>query len=251
MFRPRIIPVLLLSNGGLVKTQKFGNGTYIGDPINAVRIFNDLNVDEIVLLDIEASKNIRSIPIDLVKEIGEEANMPFSVGGGIKDISTIKELTSAGAERVILSSYAINNPDFIADAVNHFGSSTICICIDYKKNWKGKQLVHTNGGKINTKETVDSIALQAQKMGAGEVIIQSIEMDGTMAGYDIEMIKRISSLLTIPLIALGGAGTSNDIEIAYKTGLATGVAAGSYFVFKGKHRGVLIQYPDISSYKFD
>ena len=134
MYRPRIIPVLLLHKNGLVKTVNFGKSTYIGDPINAVKIFNDLKVDELVLLDIDATKENRSISIDLIKEIGEEANMPFSVGGGIKDIETIKKITSAGAERVILSSYALENIDFIKQAAENFGSSTICVCIDYKKN---------------------------------------------------------------------------------------------------------------------
>ena len=250
MYRPRVIPVLLLHNNGLVKTVKFGNNTYIGDPINAVRIFNDLKVDEIVLLDINATKENRSISIDLVKEIGEEANMPFSVGGGIKDIETIKKITQAGAERVILSSYALENPSFVKEATEYFGSSTICVCIDYKKTFFGKQKVHIESGKKNIGQDIQDIALEMQNAGAGEVIIQSIDKDGAMTGYDLDMISLISKTLTIPVVALGGAGSNSDIEDGYKKAYANGLAAGSFFVFKGKHRGVLIQYPDIKSYNF-
>jgi len=250
MYRPRVIPVLLLHNNGLVKTINFSNNHYIGDPINAVKIFNDLKVDEIVLLDIEATKANRTISIDLVREIGEEANMPFSVGGGIKDVNTIKELTKAGAERVILSSYAIENPSFVAEAAANFGASTICVCLDYKKKWGRKYNVYTNSGKKNSKKDLLSLALKMQKLGAGEIIVQSIDRDGIMKGYDIDFIKKISSHLTIPVVALGGVGSISDIEDGYKLGHANGLAAGSFFVFKGKHRGVLIQYPEIKNYNF-
>ena len=239
MYRPRVIPVLLLQNNGLVKSVKFKNNTYIGDPLNAVRIFNDLKVDEIVLLDIDATKGNRTI-----------SNMPFSVGGGIKNIETIKKLISAGAERVILNSNAIENISFVKEAADNFGSSTICVCIDYKNKW-GKEKVFTHAGKKNSGKDVKTIAVEMQNAGAGEVIIQSIERDGSMAGYDLALIKKISESLTIPVIALGGAGTSEDIENAYKIGYANGLAAGSFFVFKGPHRGVLIQYPEIKTYNFN
>ncbi|MCB0402467.1 MAG: imidazole glycerol phosphate synthase subunit HisF [Flavobacteriales bacterium] len=250
MFRPRVIPVLLLQKNGLVKTIRFKNGTYIGDPINAVKIFNELKVDEIVLLDIDASKENRSINIDLVREIGEEANMPFSVGGGIKDLDHIKNIITAGAERVILNSYAINNPDFVREAADRFGSSTISVCIDYKKNLFGKNTVYTFSGEKNSKKSIREVALSMQQAGAGEIILQSIDKDGSMAGYDLELIKEISALVTIPVIALGGAGSPADIESGYNYAHATGLAAGSFFVFKGKLRGVLIQYPDVKSYRF-
>jgi len=250
VFRPRVIPVLLLHNKGLVKTIKFSDGKYIGDPLNAVRVFNDLKVDEIVLLDIDATKENRAISTELIKEIGEEANMPFSVGGGITNIKTISELTQAGAERVILSSFSIENPQFVKEASDHFGQSTICVCLDYKKNRWGKQNVYTNGGKKKTGKDIVQTALEMQNAGAGEVIIQSIDQDGMMQGYDLDMIKSVSSSLTIPVVALGGAGSISDIEEGYKSSYATGLAAGSFFVFKGKFRGVLIQYPAIKSYNF-
>ena len=250
MFRPRVIPVLLLHNKGLVKTVNFDKSTYIGDPMNAVKIFNDLKVDEIVLLDIDATKENRSISIDLVKEIGEEANMPFSVGGGVKDLETIQKLTSAGAERVVLSSFAIENPDFVKEAADYFGASTICVCINYKKNIWGKLNVYTRSGKRNIRKEVETVAVEMQNAGVGEVIIQSIDKDGTMLGYDLEVIKRISNAVSIPVIALGGAGSITDIEKGYKYAYANGLAAGSFFVFKGQHRGVLIQYPAIEEYNF-
>ncbi|MDC3337587.1 AglZ/HisF2 family acetamidino modification protein [Flavobacteriales bacterium] len=250
MFRPRIIPVLLLHKNGLVKTTKFGAHKYVGDPMNAVRIFNNLKVDELVLLDIDATTENRSISIDLVKEIGEEANMPFSVGGGIRDIETISKLTTAGAERVILSSYAIENLEFVKKAADQFGSSTISVCVDYKNNRWRKQNVYTRSGKYNTGKDLESVAIDIQNSGAGEIILQSIEKDGTMAGYDLDMIKKISGSLSIPLIALGGAGSISDIEAGYRA-FATGLAAGSFFVFTGKYRGILIQYPTIKVYDFN
>jgi imidazole glycerol-phosphate synthase subunit HisF len=249
MFRPRVIPILLLRGNGLVKSIQFDDFKYIGDPLNAVRIFNNLRVDELVLLDIDATKENRSIDAGFVRELGEEANMPFAVGGGIKNSETISNLIKAGAERVILSSFAIENLRFVTEASAYFGSSTISVCVDYKKNIWGKQNVYTKSGKINMGTDVISMATQIQKAGAGEIILQSIDCDGTMQGYDLEMIQKISSALTIPLVALGGAGSIDDIKAGYKA-LATGLAAGSFFVFTGKFRGVLIQYPTINEYNF-
>jgi cyclase len=251
MFRPRIIPVLLLQRGILVKSIKFGEKKYIGDPINAVRIFNDLNVDEIVLLDIDASKEGRSISIDLIKEIGEEANMPFSVGGGIRDLETIKNVTQAGAERVIINSFALSNPEFIKEASENFGSSTISVCIDYKKNFWGKHQVYTPNSKNNVSKDPVEAALILQNHGAGEIIVQSVDKDGMMTGYDLESIKKFAASLAIPVVALGGAGTTKDLEDGFKMGYANGLAAGSMFVYKGSLRGVLIQYPSISLYNFN
>lgn len=249
MFRPRVIPVLLLRNGGLVKTRQFGDDTYIGDPINAVRIFNDLRVDEIVLLDIDASKEGRSISMELVREIGEEANMPFAVGGGIRDLSTIGKLTSAGAERVILNTYAFERPEFITEAANAYGSSTICVCIDHRKKW-GKYQVRTRGGSNKVKLELKEAAVMAEQSGAGEIIVQSINHDGMMTGYDLEAIHSVSANVSVPVVALGGAGSASDLEECYAKAYANGLAAGSLFVFSGKHRGVLIQYPKIEMYNF-
>lgn len=250
MKRPRIIPVLLLNSSGIVKTINFKNPTYIGDPINAVRIFNDLQVDELVLLDIDATKENRSISIELVKEIGEEANMPFSVGGGIMDIETIQKVIQSGAERVVLGSAAFKNPSFIQEAANNFGSSTISVCIDYKKNLFGKEVVMIENGKTKTQYSPIEAAKMAAKNGAGEVILQSIDKDGTMSGFDVKTLQTINETITIPLVALGGAGTVQDFENIFKQTPTNALAAGSFFVFQGKLRGVLIQYPPINKYKF-
>ncbi len=244
MFRPRIIPVLLLRNNGLVKSIGFKKHTYIGDPINAVRIFNDSEADELVFLDIDATKEKRLISLDFVREVGEEANMPFAVGGGIKNIEDIRKLINSGAEKVVIGTSAAENPEFIKEAVENFGSSTIVVCIDVKKKLFGNIQAWTkNGTKASGYKPIDFAKLMEDK-GAGEIIIQSIEQDGKMNGYDIELIKSISSAISIPVVALGGAGNLNHLKEAYLNANATGLAAGSFFVYQGIHRGVLINYPD-------
>lgn len=244
MFRPRIIPVLLLKGKGLVKSIQFKNYQYIGDPINAVKIFNDLKADELVFLDISASREIRLISLDFVKNVGEEANMPFAVGGGIKSIKDIQDIIASGAEKVIIGSNAVNNPKFIKEAAENFGSSTITVCIDVKKKFMGGERVWTlNGTKLSKYKPVEFAELM-QENGAGEIIIQSISNDGEMNGYATPLIKRISRQVKIPVVALGGAGNINHLKEAYKNGYANGLAAGSLFVYQNKMRGVLINYPE-------
>jgi cyclase len=244
MFRPRIIPVLLIKNKALVKSIQFKNHKYLGDPINAVKIFNDLKADELIFLDTQASKEKRLISIDFVKKLAEETNMPFGVGGGIRTIDDIQKLIAAGAEKVVLSTVAFENPDFIRIAVENFGSSTITVCIDVKKNLFGKQKTYTlNGTKSHSYSAVEFAKLMAQK-GAGEIIIQSIDMDGKMEGYDLNLTAEISNSVTIPVVALGGAGTINDLKSAYFDGNANAMAAGSLFIYQSKKRGVLVNYPD-------
>ncbi len=244
MFRPRLIPTLLLKDNALVKSVKFKNYNYIGDPINAVKIFNELRADELVLLDIDATSQNRRISSEVIKKVGEEANMPFSVGGGISSINDIQEVIACGAEKVILSSFAISNPKFIKEAVDNFGSSTIVLCIDIRKKFFGKSnYVFINNGKQATRYKPIEFAKIAEEMGAGELIIQSISRDGTMVGYDIDLIKTISNAVTIPTVALGGAGKLQDLKNVYENGNASGIAAGSLFVYQGKNKGVLINYP--------
>lgn len=243
MFRPRIIPVLLLRNLGLVKSVGFKNYKYIGDPINAVKIFNDLKADELVFLDILASKEKRAISLDFVLKVGDEANMPFSVGGGIKTIQDIKSILRAGAEKAVINTCAIENPSFISTAAKEFGSSTITVCIDVKKKILGRQQVYIYGGSKSTDLNPVSFAKSMEEKGAGELIINSIDRDGLMEGYDIELIKAISDSVTIPVVALGGAGRLADLNEAVKNGHASAVAAGSLFVFHGPRRAVLINYP--------
>lgn len=250
MFRPRIIPVLLLNNDHLVKSKNFRDYRYIGDPINAVRIFNEFMADELVFLDVTATKNNRVISLDLIKDIGEEANMPFCVGGGIRALSQIKEIISAGAEKVIIGSYAIINPDFVKQASDEFGTSTITVCIDVKKKPFGKEQVWSvNGSKASGLDPL-LFAQLMEKNGAGEIIVQSIENDGKMKGYDLNLIKRISENVNIPTVALGGAGTLDDFKKAYTEAHATGLAAGSLFVYYGPNKGVLINYPEKQDINF-
>jgi cyclase len=250
MFRPRVIPVLLLKDNVLVKSIKFKNHKYIGDPINAVRIYNDFNADELVFLDIEASKKKRLISLDFVRNVGEESNMPFAVGGGIRSVNDIKSIINAGAEKVIIGSYAAENPDFILEASDTFGSSTICVCIDVKKSFFGKTQTWILNGSKSTKYSPVELAKLMEEKGAGEIIIQSIDKDGEMTGYDIDLIREISENVTIPVIALGGAGTMEHLKQAYKEGYANGLAAGSMFVYQGSKRGVLINYPEKNELDF-
>ncbi len=251
MFRPRIIPVLLLKNQALVKSIAFKDYRYIGDPINAVKIFNDLKADELVFLDILATKEKRTISLDFVKNVGEEANMPFAVGGGIKTIGDIQRIISTGAEKVVINSYAVENPDFIRQASETFGSSTIVVCIDVKKKLFGNVQTWINAGTKSTGYMPEEFAKLMEEKGAGEIIIQSIERDGKMNGYDIDLIKKISEAISIPVVALGGAGNINHLKQAYTEGYANGLAAGSIFVFHGKNKGVLINYPEKSEIDFN
>ncbi len=243
MFRPRVIPVLLLQNKGLVKSKQFKNHRYIGDPINAVRIFNDLQADELIFLDILATRENRTISLDFVKNVGEEANMPFAVGGGINSISQIRDILNAGAEKVVINTAAVQNPDFIRQASETFGSSTISVCIDVKKKLFGSEQTWIIAGSKSSGKSPVGIALEMEKQGAGELIIQSIEKDGMMQGYDIPLIRKISEAVTIPVVAVGGAGSTDDFKKAIDEGFASAVAAGSIFVYHGPRNAVLVNYP--------
>ena len=249
MFRPRVIPVLLLKNSGLVKSVKFKNYKYIGDPINSVKIFNDLKADELVFLDIDASIENRIPDLDLIKKIGAEANMPFAVGGGIKKLDEIKNILKAGAEKVILNTHAFLNPNLIKTASNEFGSSTVTVSIDVKKSlFFGKKIYIYSGKKLTFKNPVD-YAKFVEDMGAGEIIINSIDRDGSRKGYDLNLVFDISSNVSIPVVALGGAKDNQDFFNAINSGKASAVAAGSKFVFHGPRNAVLINYPNLNEKK--
>ncbi len=250
MFRPRIIPVLLLKGNALVKSKGFKDFRYIGDPINAVKVFNDLKADELVFLDIEATKEKRTISTELVSQVGEEANMPFAVGGGIKNLEEIQNIIAKGAEKVIINTCAVENPKFIREASDNFGSSTIVVCIDVKKKFFSGEVVWKNSGSKSSKYSPKDFAKIIEENGAGEIIIQSINKDGTMNGYDLDLVKEISTAVTIPVVALGGAGNLEHMIEAYKKGFASALAAGSLFVFQGPNKGVLINYIEKSDLSF-
>lgn len=235
---------MLLKNNGIVKSIRFKDFRYIGDPINAVRLFNDLLADELAFLDINATSEGRTISPEFVKLVGDEANMPFSVGGGIRSINKIRQIIASGAEKVIINSFAAENPDFIREASNEFGSSTITVSVDVKKNFFGKELTYINSGMKPTKFSPIAYAKLMEEKGAGEIIVNSIRNDGMMAGYDIDLIRRISESVRIPVVALGGAGKYSDFSKAVKEGYASAVAAGSIFVYHGPRRAVLVNYPE-------
>jgi cyclase len=244
MYRPRLIPVLLLQNKGLVKSVRFKNHRYIGDPINAVRIFNDLKADELVFIDILATKERRTISVDFIKNVGEEANMPFSAGGGIRTLEDIRKILEAGAEKVILNTIAGENPGFIREAADTFGSSTIAVCIDIKNDFWNKERVWIKAGTKALHLIPELFAKQMEETGAGEIIIQSIDNDGTMKGYNINLVKKIAESVTIPVVALGGAGNLDHMIYLNTLVSLNGLAAGSMFVYHGERRAVLVNYPE-------
>jgi cyclase len=246
---PRLIPVLLLQDNGLVKTKRFKNPTYIGDPINAVKIFNEKQVDELVFLDIRATLKGYSPNFDCISEIASECFMPFAYGGGIKSIEHIQKIIRLGAEKVIINSALYSNPDIIRQASEQFGRQSIIASIDVKKDIFGQYKIFSSGGTKKQKESIKDVIHKAQNYGAGEILINNIDLDGQMTGYDEKLFSQISSKIDVPLIACGGAGSMQDFRNLYQTGYVDALAAGSFFVFQGKHNAVLITYPHYSKVK--
>lgn len=249
MFNIRVIPALLLKNKGLIKTVKFKEQRYIGDPINAVRILNEKEVDELLVLDITCSFEGRGPDLKLIADLAGECFMPLAYGGGIRTVEDMYNLFNLGVEKVILNSYAVNNPSFVENASKRFGSQSIVIALDVRKNIFGKYFVFTHGGKLSTKRSPLEIASEMENSGAGEIILTSIDHEGLMRGYDLKLIKEVASEIKIPLIASGGAGKLADFHDAIYISGASAVAAGSMFVYYGRHRAVLINYPEYSTLK--
>jgi cyclase len=243
MIKTRVIPALLLRGAGLVKTVNFHDPRYLGDPINIVKIFNEKEVDEIVLLDIAATHENRGPDYRLLERIAGEAFMPLGYGGGIRTIQDMRMLFSIGFEKVIINSAVNEKAGLIHDAARSFGSQSIVVSLDVKKDWIGKYRTYTHGGRHRLAVDPVSYARDIVSMGAGEILLTSIDRDGSMRGYDISLIKSVSSAVTIPVIAAGGAGKVEDMGAAVKEGGASAAAAGSIFVFQGPHRAVLISYP--------
>lgn len=242
MFRPRVIPCLLLSDGGLVKTKQFDQPNYIGDPINAVKIFNDEEADELVFLDIQATKKGRCIDHKLVKEIADEAFMPFAVGGGISSISDIRNMFNAGAEKVIVNSAFVKNPELVAEAGAIFGNQAIVVSLDVRRVGD-EYVVYTHSGQTKSDQSLTELLEKAERFGAGEVFINSIDNDGMCQGYDLDLIALVSEAVKLPVIACGGAGDYDHLTIATNAG-ASALAAGSLFVYMGRKQAVMINYPD-------
>lgn len=244
MSLPRVIPVLLLRNKGLVKSVQFENHRYVGDPMNAVKVFNEKEVDELIFLDIDASKENREPPYQYLSEIASECFMPLAYGGGVKSIEQIKRLIKSGIEKIIINTSALHDPIFLKKACDTFGSSTIVAAIDIKKSFFGTYQVFSHTGlKIKESDPI-KYALSLQESGVGEIFLNNVDLDGTMKGYDITLIKKITDAIDIPIIACGGAGDLEDIFKVIREGNVSAAAAGSLFVFYGKHKAVLITYPE-------
>lgn len=242
MRRVRIIPVLTLQNEKLVKTIRFKNPTYIGDPINAVKIFNEKEVDEIVILDITASKEKREPNYTKIEEIASEAFMPFAYGGGITKLSQIEKLFKLGIEKVVLNSNLETNMRLVNEAAQIFGSQSIVASIDVKKNLFGKNQAYKISGTTKIDVPLLDFVKQLEQTGVGEFFINSIDKDGTYSGYDLDLIKLLSTQVSAPIVACGGASSVDSFLPAIQHG-ASAVAAGSMFVYTGSTRGILINYP--------
>lgn len=242
MKRIRVIPVLSLYRGGLVKTVKFGERTYVGDPINAVKIFNEKEVDELILVDIGASVDGTPPNIPAIRDIVSESFMPIGYGGGVTTMEQIEQIFAQGVEKIALNTSAIHKPELIEQAAQRFGSQSVVASIDVKKVLFGGYKVLTKGGKEKTEWDPVKLAQELERRGAGEILLNSIDRDGTFEGYDADLISRVSKAVKVPVVALGGAKTVADLAQAVKAG-ASAVAASSMFVFHGPHRAVLINFP--------
>jgi imidazole glycerol-phosphate synthase subunit HisF len=243
MLQTRVIPCLLLRNGGLVKTVKFKEPRYVGDPINAVKIFNDKEVHELVLLDIEASKNKRGPQFDYLSRITREAFMPMGYGGGVRNLDDIQRLLGIGFEKVIINTATLENPDFVRQAAESCGSQSVVASVDVKKTLFGGYQVASHSGRSVPIADPAAWAAHLQGLGAGEILLNSVDRDGTFTGYDVPLIRKVASAVNVPVVAIGGAGSVQDFGVAIKQGGAAAVSAGSLFVFHGPHKAVLITYP--------
>lgn len=244
MLRTRIIPVLLLRDDALVKTVKFSKPAYIGDPINTVRIFNELEVDELVFLDIEATTQSRKPNLSILREIANECFMPLAYGGGLYDFETAKEIFEIGFEKVVLNTACHTHPNVIEQLVQHFGNQAIVASVDVKKNFWGNYDVFTHSGSKNSKKNPVEWCKQLEAMGVGEILLTSLDKEGTWSGFDIDLTRKVSDAVGIPVIAHGGAGNLEHISQVVHQGKASAVALGSMVVFQKKGMGVLVNFPE-------
>jgi cyclase len=244
MLRARVIPCLLVRNGGLVKTTRFGDPKYVGDPLNAVRIFNEKHVDELIVVDIDATVAGREPDYGLIANLAAECRMPLCYGGGVKTVDQIERIVALGVEKVSLGSAAAFEPKLIEKAAQRVGSQSIVAVMDVKKSgFLGRHEVFTHNGMKKVGRNPVEMARQLEDLGAGEILLNSIDRDGTMNGYDLALIDSVRNAVRLPMTVLGGAGSLDDMRALVDRYGAIGAAAGSLFVFKGKYRAVLIQYP--------
>jgi cyclase len=238
-----VIPCLLLKGQGLYKTQRFKDPSYVGDPINTLRIFNDKEVDEIVMLDIAASRERRGPPLRLIEDAASECFMPLAYGGGIRSLDDAKTVLNLGVEKIVINTAALDRPELITEIADSVGSSSVVVSIDARKALFGGYQVYGTAGTRAGRIDAVACATRAARLGAGEILVQSIDRDGTMKGYDLELVSSIARAVTVPVIACGGASSLTDLSRALAEGGASAVAAGSLFVYQGRHRAVLISYP--------
>lgn len=245
MIKARVIPALLLQEDCLVKTVKFSKPSYIGDPINTVRIFNELEVDELVFLDIKASVEKRQPNLKILAEIANECFMPLAYGGGINNFDTVKEIFDIGFEKVVLNSIINDKPSFVEEIAIHYGNQAVVASIDVKKNLWGNYEVWTHCGKTNTKKNPVEWAKRLEELGAGEILLTSIDREGSWSGFDTVLTRKIADAVNLPIIAHGGCGNLNHISDVIKNGHASAVALGSMVVYQQKGMGVLVNFPDL------
>lgn len=243
MLRPRIIPSLLLHDKGLVKTVNFKAPKYVGDPINAVRIFNEKEVDELAFFDIDATVLGKEPDYVLIEKLANQSRMPICYGGGVKTVEQAQKIFGLGIEKIALSSAVIDNPELVTEIANRVGSQSVIVVMDVKKKLLGSYEIYTHNGKKSTGINPVKFAEEMEKCGAGELVINSIDQDGVMKGYDMNLIEKVTAKISIPVTVLGGAGSLQDIEKVIDKHGVIGVAAGSLFVFKGPYKAVLINYP--------
>lgn len=243
MLRPRIIPSLLIHENGLVKTVNFKNPKYVGDPINAVKIFNEKAVDELAIFDIDATVLDKEPNYSLIERLASQSMMPLCYGGGVKTVEQAQRIFSLGIEKIALSSAVLQNPKLITEISDRVGAQSVIVVLDVKKKLLGGYEVYTHNGKKSTGISPFKFVEEAQKLGAGEIVINSIDKDGVMKGYDMDLIAKVREKISLPMTVLGGAGSLQDIEKVIDVHGVIGVAAGSLFVFKGPYKAVLINYP--------
>ena len=244
MLRTRIIPTLLLKDQSLVKTVRFGSPTYIGDPCNTIRIFNDLEVDELLFLDIAATQEKRQPNFQVLTDIANECFMPLGYGGGIRTIEDAKKVFDIGFEKIVVNSYAMENANFISKLASIYGNQAIIASIDVKKNIWGNYQVRTQSGKKTSKKNPVEWAQEMESLGAGEILLTSIDQEGTWKGFDLNLVRNVTSAVMIPVIAHGGAGNLGHIDDVVNQAGASAVALGSMVVFQKKDMGVLINFPN-------
>tara|TARA_R110002073_G_scaffold41131_1_gene116511 strand:+ start:15019 stop:15783 length:765 start_codon:yes stop_codon:yes gene_type:complete len=244
MLQTRIIPCLLLKDDSLVKTVNFKKPSYIGDPVNTARIFNELEVDELAVLDITATNNKKSPNFKILSELANECFMPLAYGGGIRTFEDAKKMFQIGIEKVIINTIAFEKPEFITQLASHFGNQAIVASIDVKKNVFGKYQVFSNSGKKKQKVNIIDWAKKLEQLGAGEILLTAIHQEGTWKGFDIELVESITNAVDVPVIANGGCANLKDIGAVVKKGNASAVSLGSMVVYQNKGMGVLVNFPD-------